>query len=70
LATNHWLFNGLGDEELFEDGYFFNLSSGDIIEVSMSVAGSVEHTMEPLTRTGSLESGGIGTQQKVCVIRI
>ena len=70
LATNNWLFNTLGDEELFEDGYFFNLSSGDIIEVSLSSAGTVEHTLVPLSRTGSLEDGVTGAQQKVCVIHI
>ena len=31
--SNDWLFNRLTDDELFEDGYFFNLSAGDIIEV-------------------------------------
>ena len=70
LATNNWLFNTLGDEELFEDGYFFNLSSGDIIEVSLSSTDTVEHTIEPLSRTGSLEEGGTGALQKVCVISI
>ena len=49
IATNDWLFNVLGDDELFEDGYFFNLSDGDIIEVNLdSSVGTVEHTLEPL----------------------
>ena len=49
IATNDWLFNVLSDDELFEDGYFFNLSDGDIIEVNMdSSVGTVEHTLEPL----------------------
>ena len=49
IATNEWLFNVLSDDELFEDGYFFNLSDGDIIEVNLdSSVGTVEHTLEPL----------------------
>ena len=49
IATNDWLFNVLRDDELFEDGYFFNLSDGDIIEVNMdSSVGTAEHTLEPL----------------------
>ena len=49
IATNDWLFNVLRDDELFEDGYFFNLSDGDIIEVNLdSSVGTAEHTIEPL----------------------
>ena len=49
IVTNDWLFNVLRDDELFEDGYFFNLSDGDIIEVNMdSSVGTAEHTLEPL----------------------
>ena len=58
LVTNDWLFNSLGDEELFEDGYFFNLSSGDIIEVNLgSSLGTAEHTLEYESRGGSLSGG-------------
>ena len=58
LITNDWLFNSLGDDELFEDGYFFNLSSGDIIEVNLgSSLGTAEHTLEYVSRGGSLSGG-------------
>ena len=58
LVTNDWLFNSLGDDELFEDGYFFNLSSGDIIEVNLtSSLGTVEHTLDYVSRGGSLSAG-------------
>ena len=56
--TNDWLFNSLGDDELFEDGYFFNLSSGDIIEVNLaSSLGTAEHTLDYVSRDGSLSGG-------------
>ena len=58
LVTNDWLFNSLGDDELFEDGYFFNLSSGDIIEVNLtSSLGTAEHTLDYVSRGGSLSAG-------------
>ena len=58
LITNDWLFNSLGDDELFEDGYFFNLSSGDIIEVNLgSSLGTAEHTLDYVSRGGSLSGG-------------
>ena len=58
LVTNDWLFNSLGDDELFEDGYFFNLSSGDIIEVNLaSSLGTAEHTLDYVSRDGSLSGG-------------
>ena len=72
IATNDWLFNVLGDDELFEDGYFFNLSDGDIIEVNLdSSVGTVEHTLEPLghmeDNQGALRMSS-GSKQKVrCV---
>ena len=58
MVTNDWLFDSLGDDELFEDGYFFNLSSGDIIEVNLgSSLGTAEHTLEYESRGGSLSGG-------------
>ena len=58
MVTNDWLFNSLGDDELFEDGYFFNLSSGDIIEVNLtSSLGTAEHTLDYVSRGGSLSAG-------------
>ncbi len=31
--NNDWLFNRLDDSQLFEDGYFFNLSDADKVKL-------------------------------------
>ena len=64
--TNEWLFNTLGDDELFEDGYFFNLSSGDIIEVTLdSSMGTSDPNLEILSHGGSLDDSREKAQSKV-----
>ena len=70
LATNIWLFNVLGDEELFEDGYFFNLSDGDILEVNLdSSMGTAESNLDYVSsQRGSVESFERGNQTKVSFI--
>ena len=53
LVNNNWLFNTLADDELFEDGYFFNLSSGDIIEVRLDSSQDMLPTADILSRVSS-----------------
>ena len=56
--NNTWLFNTLKDDELFEDGYFFNLSSGDIIEVSLDSPQDTLTTADVLSCLSSQPESG------------
>ena len=64
FMNNSWMFNTLVDDELFEDGYFFNLSSGDIIEVSWDSPQDTLTTTDVLSCISSQAESG-GSQNKV-----